>query len=292
MKLRIYTALFLSLLLSAAVCSSSANQTTNQQASGPASGELRFKAPAGWVTEKTTSAMRVAQYKLPKSEIDLQEAALAPCDFGAAQGGSGQANIEKKVAAQTIITQQRINRYFHATVIPKLKNCWAEIEKGNEKGIGKGTIAFEYTFTRSKGRWVSPKLSVTNSTLSRARNALASRCMTAAIKNTSFARTNNDGKENSFSINWTWPVPFPGDFARLTRAMFAARTLGTGGDLGCDGFGTPPSCQTCVFEGNNIVCKKVCVGYKICTEETPDLCRQRVDCASGGPFKLGSVILQ
>ena len=95
MKLRIYTALFLALLLSSAACSSSANQTTNQQPSVPASGELRFKAPDGWVTEKTTSAMRVAQYKLPKAEVDLQDASLVLYYFGSAQGGSVQANIER-----------------------------------------------------------------------------------------------------------------------------------------------------------------------------------------------------
>jgi hypothetical protein len=95
MKLRIYTALFLTLLLSSAACSSSANQTANQHPSVPASGELRFKAPDGWVTEKTTSAMRVAQYKLPKSEVDLQDASLVLYYFGSAQGGSVQANVER-----------------------------------------------------------------------------------------------------------------------------------------------------------------------------------------------------
>jgi len=94
MKLRIYTALFLTLLLSAA-CSSSANQNTNQAPSVPASGELRFKAPDGWVTEKTTSGMRVAQYRLPKSEVDLQDASLVLYYFGSAQGGSVQANVER-----------------------------------------------------------------------------------------------------------------------------------------------------------------------------------------------------
>ena len=95
MKRRIYTALFLSLLLSAAACSSSANQTTSQQPGVPASGELRFKAPDGWVTEKTTSTMRVAQYKLPKSEVDVEDASLVLYYFGAAQGGSMQANVER-----------------------------------------------------------------------------------------------------------------------------------------------------------------------------------------------------
>ena len=97
MKLRIYTALFLSLLLSAAACSSSANRTTNQQPVRAGSGELRFKAPDGWVTEKTTSTMRVAQYKLPKAGRRSEDASLVLYYFGTAQGGSVQANVERWV---------------------------------------------------------------------------------------------------------------------------------------------------------------------------------------------------
>ena len=97
MKKRIYTALFASLLVSALACSRGATQTTNQQPNVPASGELRFKAPDGWVTEKTTSTMRVAQYKLPKADGDPEDASLVLYYFGAAQGGSTQANVERWV---------------------------------------------------------------------------------------------------------------------------------------------------------------------------------------------------
>jgi len=97
MKKRVYTALFALLLLSASACSRGATQTTNQQPNVPASGELRFKAPDGWVTEKTTSTMRVAQYKLPKADGDPEDASLVVYYFGAAQGGSTQANVERWV---------------------------------------------------------------------------------------------------------------------------------------------------------------------------------------------------
>ena len=95
MKKRICTGLFALLLVSAAACSSGVTQTTNQQPSVPASGELRFKAPDGWITEKTTSTMRVAQYKLPKADGDAEDASLVLYYFGAAQGGSTQANVER-----------------------------------------------------------------------------------------------------------------------------------------------------------------------------------------------------
>src|SRR5438105_9788977 len=43
-------------------------QSSAAQSNTNASGELHFKAPDGWVTEKASSSMRVAQYKLPKAE--------------------------------------------------------------------------------------------------------------------------------------------------------------------------------------------------------------------------------
>jgi len=62
-----------------------------------ASGELKFKAPNGWVTEKPGSTMRVAQYKLPKAAGDTEDAALVLYYFGERQGGTTQANIDRWV---------------------------------------------------------------------------------------------------------------------------------------------------------------------------------------------------
>ena len=61
-------------------------------------GELRFKAPAEWVVEKPSSSMRLAQYKLPKAEGDSEDASLVLYFFGANQGGSVQANLERWVS--------------------------------------------------------------------------------------------------------------------------------------------------------------------------------------------------
>jgi hypothetical protein len=62
-----------------------------------ASGDLRYKVPDGWVTEKPSSTMRVAQYKLPKAEGDPEDASLVIYYFGATQGGSVPANIDRWV---------------------------------------------------------------------------------------------------------------------------------------------------------------------------------------------------
>jgi hypothetical protein len=61
------------------------------------SGELRYKVPEEWVTEKPTSDMRVAQYKLPKAEGDSEDALLVVYYFGQGQGGPAQANIDRWV---------------------------------------------------------------------------------------------------------------------------------------------------------------------------------------------------
>ena len=63
-----------------------------------ASGELHYKAPEGWVTEHPSSSMRVAQYKLPKAEGDREDASLVLYYFGATQGGSAQANIDRWIS--------------------------------------------------------------------------------------------------------------------------------------------------------------------------------------------------
>src|SRR5258706_6423846 len=73
-------------------------QSNAAQSNLPAMGELRYKAPDGWVKEQTTSSMRVAQYKLPKTEGDPEDALLVIYFFGATQGGAVQANIDRWIS--------------------------------------------------------------------------------------------------------------------------------------------------------------------------------------------------
>ena len=85
------------LLISWACSNKSATAIPNQQSNSTqsAAGDLRFKAPDGWTTEKASSSMRVAQYKLPKAEGDKEDASLVVYYFGANQGGTPQANIDR-----------------------------------------------------------------------------------------------------------------------------------------------------------------------------------------------------
>src|SRR2546423_2192808 len=77
-----------------------ATAVSNQQTSAAqsSSGELHFKAPDGWTVEKVSSSLRLAQYKLPKVEGDKEDASLVLYYFGATQGGTPQANIDRWIA--------------------------------------------------------------------------------------------------------------------------------------------------------------------------------------------------
>lgn len=68
-----------------------------QPAQNSTAAKLQFKAPTEWVVEKTSSTMRVAQYKLPKDAMDTEDASLVLYYFGQGQGGSTSANIERWV---------------------------------------------------------------------------------------------------------------------------------------------------------------------------------------------------
>jgi hypothetical protein len=92
---KIYATFLLSLIFVFAACSSSASLKNQNQSSLPANGDLHFKAPDAWTTEKSTSTMRVAQYKLPKADGDPEDASLVLYYFGASQGGGTQANIDR-----------------------------------------------------------------------------------------------------------------------------------------------------------------------------------------------------
>src|ERR1051325_4068850 len=96
MQVKIYATLLLSLMFVFAACSSSASLTKNQnQSNVPANGDVHFKVPDGWTTEKPSSNMRVAQYKLPQPDGDPEDASLVLYCFGASQGGGTQANIDR-----------------------------------------------------------------------------------------------------------------------------------------------------------------------------------------------------
>ena len=99
----ISAAAVLSISLTSWTCSrvstvASAPNSTGTQSPGQTSGDLHFKAPDGWVMAQPTSKMRVAQFKLPKADGDNEDAELVLYYFGANQGGTAEANIERWIS--------------------------------------------------------------------------------------------------------------------------------------------------------------------------------------------------
>ncbi len=194
---------------------------------------------------------------------------------------AGTAQRAEITPDKVVSTQQRINRYFNNDVAPKLKPCWKTLR-------GNGTIQFEYTFTkpRNGSRWTLNKIVTDQTTLPQAQEVIALRCMQTAVGGTSFAATSDDTLQTSYTLYWSWPVPFPANADELTTAMLRMRATNGGSTSSddCDGHGTKAKCQTC----SNGVCKTVCVGTKKCTIEGaggPLGCTGSGGyCASGGPF--------
>jgi len=71
------------------------SNTAQQAPASSARGELQFKAPSGWISERPTSSMRVSQYQLPAAEGDAESASLVVYYFGQGQGGSVEANLQR-----------------------------------------------------------------------------------------------------------------------------------------------------------------------------------------------------
>lgn len=108
-KMISYATMLLAIALSCCACASTASTggaattlgssqpPSGAQTAQTAAGELKSNVPAGWVTEQPSSAMRKAQYKLPKVEGDSEDAELVLYFFGTGQGGTVQANIDRWV---------------------------------------------------------------------------------------------------------------------------------------------------------------------------------------------------
>jgi len=189
-----------------------------------------------------------------------------------------RAQLEKAVT-----TQQRLNRYFHADVIPKLKNCWSSV-------LGKGSIELEHNYKKGPdGSWAPTGVALARSALPRGQEVNALRCMQDATRGTSFPAEGSDAA-TTYTIKWTWPVPFPSNAAQLTTNMLAGLKNTGGGSGGCDGAGTAAKCYTCDKDGHE--CEKVCVGYTECKVTFPGRqCTAMGKCASGGPFGLQGGII-
>jgi hypothetical protein len=192
-----------------------------------------------------------------------------------------QGVLEHGRLKESVATQKRINRYFHSVVVPKLKSCWDQVR-------GSGTIEMKYSYEdKAREGWAFKTLKVGRSDLPKGQDEVALACMQKAVTGTSFPKEKGDAGA-SYSINWSWPVPFPPDAAQQAEAMF--RSNGGSGEGGCDGHGAAASCVTC--SGYPVSCVTVCVGGNPPCEMTENplpggfrrTCTVGTGCASGGGF--------
>jgi hypothetical protein len=72
--------------------------SSGTEAPSQTSGDLHYKVPDGWVTGQPTSKMRVAQFKLPRADGDNEDGELVLYYFGANQGGTAEANIDRWIS--------------------------------------------------------------------------------------------------------------------------------------------------------------------------------------------------
>ena len=77
--------------------STSTSAVSSHGATGGAKslGPFKVVVPEGWMEEAPSSAMRKAQYRLPKIEGDAEDGELIAFYFGQGQGGSVEANIDR-----------------------------------------------------------------------------------------------------------------------------------------------------------------------------------------------------
>lgn len=101
-KIKATCALLVAILALVSIACSTPPTMVSKNAAPPSSsastGELQFKIPNGWSSETPSSSMRVAQYQLPAAEGDAESASLVVYYFGAGQGGSVQANLDRWTA--------------------------------------------------------------------------------------------------------------------------------------------------------------------------------------------------
>src|SRR5688572_9802152 len=148
-------------------------------------------------------------------------------------------DVEGGRLKESVETQKVINRYFHDSVLPRLKPCWDRLQ-------GSGSVQMKYVYARNDTQWTMKTVEVSESRLPQDQTALATSCMREAVAGSSLAVDSLPvDKEvavvnkDLYVLNWTWPVPLPPD-AEDQYAQMLKDNGGGGGNSGCDGFGASP----------------------------------------------------
>ena len=165
----------------------------------------------------------------------------------------------------------RINGFFYAALVPKLKTCWGKIS-------GKGEIEFKLTYRKAGQNWEWQQAEL-ESKAPQAQAATALACMQDSARGSSFPTTPDEARSEQFGIHWAWPVPFPDDTSELARMI----------DTGGGGEGPAKKCFDCQSNPpgspRTAQCVSTSTGYSTCRND-PDgkgcsMCCLDPKCASG-----------
>jgi hypothetical protein len=176
---------------------------------------------------------------------------------------------------KAIATQNRINRYFHGSVVPTLGACWAGI-------AGSGTVQVTFGFKRDKELWVPAAAAVRSTTLSAADADRALGCLKASIKGTAFAVEDDDKDADAYNVHWSFPVPMPRNLDEAAARM----NVNTGGSRCGGSEGPKEACWSCWYQPvfGWSWCSGACVGFSSCSSIESGCFLKYPKCATGSVF--------
>ena len=136
---------------------------------------LKFDAPAGWVSKPPSSAMRVAEFTLPRAAGDAEDASLTVYFFGG-QGGSVQANIDRwidqmaqpdgKPSKSVATTSALTSHGLSVSVVDVTGTYFAETSPGSAEHFNKPGFRLKAAVVETSGgtyfiKLIGPKATVT-----------------------------------------------------------------------------------------------------------------------------------
>jgi hypothetical protein len=221
---------------------------------------------------------------------------LAALTLTASAARQGQGTVSSPVSspepvtttscASAIDTQNRINRYFHQAVVPRMAGCWSRI-------AGAGTVAMHLEYQRTGEEWTPGPSVVRSSTLPRGEDDAALDCLRKAVEGTTFAVEPTDGESQQFNVNWSFPVPWPRDLSEAALRMASTGREPSAGECG-GSEGPAPACFQCGFIPllSLALCAPSCTGYTDCTLLTRTSCHHSgTRCVTGSVFgNIGGIV--
>jgi hypothetical protein len=188
--------------------------------------------------------------------------------------------------ASAIDTQNRINRYFHQAVVPRMAGCWSRID-------GAGTVAVRLEYQRTGDEWTPGPGVIRSSTLPRGQDEAAMDCLRKAVEGTSFAVEPTDAESQQFDVNWSFPVPWPKDLSEAALKMVGTGREPSAGECG-GSEGPAPACFQCGFIPllSLALCAPSCSGYTDCSLLTRTSCHHSgTRCVTGSVFgNIGGIV--